>query len=116
MRMPGWLAAFMLRRGMLAEIAVVGRRSGVERRAIVNKRAAPDGGYYVVAGGPDHQWALNLRAAGRCTLTLKGKRGRYIARELDGAEREAAARALTPPFADPAKAIRGPVFRLDREA
>lgn len=113
MQMPGWMARAMLRLGMLAEITVVGRKSGVERTAIVNKKAAPGGGYYVAAADDTHQWALNLRAAGRCKLTMKGQAAEYTAAELVGDERTAAAKTLAPPFTDVDKAIGGPVFHLD---
>ena len=113
MEMPGWMARLMLRTGTLAQISVVGRRSGLERTAIVNKKPAPGGGFYVGAGDDGHQWARNLRAAGRCRLTLKGRTADYVATELEGEERMSAARSLAPPFTNPDESIRGPVFRLD---
>lgn len=112
--MPGWMARFMLWRGTLAELTVVGRVSGLERTAIVNKAAAPGGGWYVAAGDETHQWAHNLRAAGRCRFSVRGDVGDYVATELEGEERMEAARALAPPFARGSVAPRGPVFRLDR--
>lgn len=113
MQMPRLMAALMVRLGMLAEITVVGRRSGRERSAVINKHALPDGRYLVGAGDQGHQWALNLRAARRCRLTTRGRTVEYLATELDGQERATATRALAPPFADPARTMRGPVFRLD---
>jgi deazaflavin-dependent oxidoreductase (nitroreductase family) len=114
MEMPGWMASAMLRLGMLAQITVVGRKSGLERTALINKRAGPDGSYLVAAGGEDHQWARNLRAAGRCKLTVKGATREYAAIELEGEERAAAAKSLAPPFTDAGKAVSGPVFRLEQ--
>jgi deazaflavin-dependent oxidoreductase (nitroreductase family) len=113
MEMPGWMASAMLRLGMLAQITVVGRKSGLERTAIVNKKSAPGGGYYVVAGDESHQWARNLRAAGRCKLTVKGATAELSATELEDDERLAAARSLAPPFTSADKAVAGPIFRLD---
>ena len=113
MQMPGWMAKFMQRTGLLAQITVVGRKSGLERTAIVNSKPAPGGGFYVAAGDDSHQWAQNLRAAGRCRLMVRRHGADYVATELEGEQRASAARILAPPFADPAKSIRGPVFRLD---
>ncbi len=112
MEMPGWMASMMLRMGMLAEITVVGRKSGLERTAMINKKVMVDGSVLVAAGGEEHQWARNLRAAGRCKLTIKGQTAEYTAAELAGDERLSAAKSLAPPFADPAKSVAGPVFRL----
>ena len=45
--MPAWMAKAMLRLGMLAEITVVGRTSGVERQVWVDMGTAPGGGSFV---------------------------------------------------------------------
>lgn len=113
MEMPRPMAALMLRLGLLAEITVVGRKSGRSRTTVVNQKALPGGSYLVGAGDDSHQWALNLRAAGRCRLSVRGGTMDYVATELEGEERATATRALAPPFADPVRTIRGPVFRLD---
>ncbi len=114
MQMPTPIARAMVRLGVLARITVVGRNSGVERSVIVNQAAAPDDGLYVAAGRGDSQWALNLRAAGRCTVNRKGTRHGYLATELQGAERDRAVEALAPPFTRGSARIKGPAFRLTR--
>jgi deazaflavin-dependent oxidoreductase (nitroreductase family) len=112
--MPRLVARAMLRMGIwVGEITVVGRKSGQERTAIVQKAAAPGGSYYV-AGQASHQWALNVRAAGRCRFAVRGHLADYDAVELEGEERAAAVRALAPPFSGAGFTIDGLVFRLDR--
>lgn len=102
----------MVRFGMLAEITVMGRASGKPRSAVVNKAQAPGGGWYVAAGTPDHQWAHNLQAAGRCRLRVGGRAAEYAARELSGEEYAQAVRKLAPPFGKDRVAITGPAFHL----
>ncbi len=112
MEMPGWMAKAMLRMGMLAEITVVGRKSGAERTAWINKKDAPGGGYYVAAGNESAQWAKNLQAVGRCRLKVKGVEKAFVAAEIDGDKRTVAVKALAPPFAGDRMGITGPAFRL----
>ena len=116
MEMPGWMAKVMLRMGMLGEITVVGRKSGVERTAWINKKDAPGGGYHIAAGNEKDQRAKNLQAAGRCRLEVKGVENEYVATELVGDERTAALKGLAPPFAGDRMGITGPAFRLTNAA
>ena len=83
------------------------------RTALVNKAAAPGGGYYVAAGDDTHQWAKNLRVSGRCLLRVKRRAAEYVATELLGDEYAAAVKALAPPIGGSRNAITGPAFRLD---
>ena len=95
-RPPSWVTAFnpisrfLLRVGVPlgpnALITVTGRKSGVPRTAPVaiideaNRR-------WVWAPWGEAQWAQNLRAAGRATVTVRRKEEHVTARELDHAER-----------------------------
>jgi deazaflavin-dependent oxidoreductase (nitroreductase family) len=102
----------MVRFGVLAEITVVGRSSGRPRTAVINKSAAPGGGWYVAAGKDSHQWARNHQAAGRCRLRVGGTEAEYVARELSGDEYAEAVKKLAPPFARDRVTITGPAFHL----
>ncbi len=74
---------------------------------------APDGGYLVAAGDPDADWARNLEADARCTVTVSGATVEAIAEPLDGAERNAAITALILKYGTPAERLGlGPAFRL----
>ena len=83
--LPHWFGAPVI------VIEVVGRRSGVPRRnPLVYAR---DGDAFVVVAanaGADRvpSWFLNLRAAGRATLLLHGRRIPVAAEVARGAERE----------------------------
>jgi deazaflavin-dependent oxidoreductase (nitroreductase family) len=102
----------MVRFGVLAEITVVGRTSGQPRSAVINKAAAPGGGWYVASGKGSHQWCRNLQAAGRCRLRVGRTEAEYTARELAGDEYAEAVRKLAPPFGTDRFAITGPAFHL----
>ncbi len=113
MQMPDRMGRVMVGLGLLAEITVTGRSSGQPRTALVNKAAAPGGGYYVAAGDDTHQWAKNLRVSGRCLLRVKRRAAEYVATELLGDDYAAAVKALAPPIGGSRNAITGPAFRLD---
>jgi deazaflavin-dependent oxidoreductase (nitroreductase family) len=102
----------MVRIGVLAEITVPGRTSGLPRTAVINKAAAPGGCWYVASGKASHQWCRNLQAAGRCRLRVGGRVADYVARELSGEEYAEAVRRLAPPFGKERFAITGPAFHL----
>jgi deazaflavin-dependent oxidoreductase (nitroreductase family) len=102
-------------------LTVVGRRSGISRRTPV--LFVPYGAGQLIAGsnfgGPKQPaWVGNLRAAGRATVTVDGLSRDVVARELSGAEREAAWAQLLrtwPNYARYAERTSRviPVFRLD---
>jgi hypothetical protein len=74
---------------------------------------SPDGGYLVAAGDPDADWARNLEADPRCTITVSGATVDAVAEPLDGAERNAAITALILKYGTPSEGLgRGPAFRL----
>jgi hypothetical protein len=74
---------------------------------------APDGDYLVAAGDPDADWARNLEAEPRCTVTVSGGTVGAVAEPLDGVERNAAITALILKYGTPAERLgRGPAFRL----
>jgi hypothetical protein len=74
---------------------------------------APDGGYFVAAGDPDADWARNLEADPRCTVTVSGATVDAIAEPLDAAEHNAAITALILKYGTPSERLGlGPAFRL----
>jgi F420H(2)-dependent quinone reductase len=74
---------------------------------------ALDDGYLVAAGDPGADWARNLEADPRCTVTISEATMEAIAEPLDGAERNAAITALILKYGTPAERLgRGPAFRL----
>jgi len=108
------------------ELVVVGRRSGVERKVLVQLIESGNC-LYVAEPGQRSQWADNLNAAGRATVVYwDGRRTSVTAAELPpGAERDKALDSM--PNNQPAplrflyrRARRhigevGRVFRLDPE-
>jgi deazaflavin-dependent oxidoreductase (nitroreductase family) len=79
------------------ELVVVGRRSGVERRMLVQMIETSDGGLYVLEpSGFKSHWANNLAAAGRASINYWGGRKVAVtATELPhGPERDAAVAAM----------------------
>jgi hypothetical protein len=69
----------------------------------------------VAAGDPDADWARNLEADERCTISVSGRSFEAVAEPLDGAARNAAIGALILKYGTPAERLgRGPVFRLRR--
>jgi deazaflavin-dependent oxidoreductase (nitroreductase family) len=73
-------------------LETTGRTSG-QPRTVGLSYMVDGGSYYVVASyaGEDRDpaWALNLRATPRADVTVGGTTTMVVARELDGAEREA---------------------------
>jgi len=75
----------------------------------------PDGSWRVAAGDPEADWALNLRAAPRCRVTVGESVVDALAEELDGREHAATVRDLILKYGTPAERLgRGPAFRLRR--
>jgi deazaflavin-dependent oxidoreductase (nitroreductase family) len=146
-RAPGWvtifgpIAKFLLAArvplGFNGLITIRGRTSGMPRTtpvAIIDV----SGRRWVWAPWGDVQWVRNLRAAGRATITVRGRKVEVRATELDAVERVAYFRDVLCPVArgipfglrfirivdgvdlnDPLEAAKGrPVFELhpDRPA
>jgi deazaflavin-dependent oxidoreductase (nitroreductase family) len=98
--------------GKAALIEPRGRTSGRIARAHVGFVDAPDGSI-VVAAGPGAQWAANLLAEARCTVTVGERSFRGIAEPLEGAEFGAAVRDLILRYGTPAERLgSGPAFRI----
>jgi deazaflavin-dependent oxidoreductase (nitroreductase family) len=113
LRAPRWVTLFnpISRRllgagvplGPNALLTVAGRRSGVPRTtplAIINR----GGRRWVWAPWGDSDWVKNLRAAGRATLSVRGRSEEVMASELNDGERVAFFRDVLAPYAG---AIRG---------
>ncbi len=99
--------------GKVALLETVGRTSGKKFQSAVGFVEADDGALYVAAGSDSADWALNLRAQPRCLATVGDRAAGYIAREIDGAERNGAVASLILKYGTPAERLgRGPVFRL----
>jgi deazaflavin-dependent oxidoreductase (nitroreductase family) len=108
LRAPRWVTAFnpVSRRvlgagvplGPNALLTVPGRRSGVPRTtplAIIDR----SGHRWVWAPWGDSDWVKNLRAAGRATLSVRGRTEEVTAYELDDHERIAFFRNVLAPYA-----------------
>ena len=67
-------------------MTIPGRKSGLPRTAAVAIIPAA-GSRWVWAPWGEVHWVLNLRAAGRATINLRGRTEEVTARELDAAER-----------------------------
>jgi hypothetical protein len=75
-----------------------------------------DHSYLVAAGDPDADWARNLDADARCTITVSGASFEAVAEPLDAAASNAAIGALILKYGTPAERLgRGPAFRLRRQ-
>jgi deazaflavin-dependent oxidoreductase (nitroreductase family) len=102
-------------------LTVAGRKSGLPRSTPV--LFVPYGDSQLVAGsnfgGPKQPvWVVNLRAAGRATVTVDGTSRDVVAHELAGEEREAAWAQMLQTWPNYAKYAERtsrviPVFRLD---
>jgi deazaflavin-dependent oxidoreductase (nitroreductase family) len=98
--------------GKAALIESRGRVTGRTARAHVGFVDGPDGSL-VVAAGLGAQWAANLLADPKCTVTVGGRSFHGIAEPLDGAELAAAIRELILRYGTPAERLgSGPAFRI----
>jgi deazaflavin-dependent oxidoreductase (nitroreductase family) len=79
-------------------ITVPGRTTGQPRTTPV-AIIEVDGRRWVWAPWGDVHWVLNLRAAGRATITVRRRSEEVTARELDAAERVTFFRDVLTPFA-----------------
>lgn len=99
--------------GVVAVVETRGRVSGLPARAAVGFLQEADGSLVVAAGDPDADWALNLGAEPRCTVTIGERSMGVLAEPLEGAERNAAIAGLILRYGTPSEGLgRGPVFRL----
>jgi deazaflavin-dependent oxidoreductase (nitroreductase family) len=92
-----------------------GRKTGRTVRAAVGFAENTDGTMFIAATEPTTNWALNLEADERCTVTLEGLAFDARAEAVEGAARNAAVASLILKYGTPAERLgRGPVFRLRR--
>ena len=99
--------------GKVALLEARGRSSGRPVRAAVGFVEEADGSLLVAAGEPDADWALNLVATPRVTVTIGERTAPYEATELAGGEANDAVTALILRYGTPAERLgRGLVFRL----
>jgi len=101
--------------GKVAIVETRGRSSGRPARTAVGFWQSADGTLYTAAGSQAADWALNLRADSRCTVTIGEQTADYEAVEVEDDERSAALRELILKYGTPAERLGlGPVFRLSR--
>ena len=90
-----------------------GRVSGREVAAAVGYVEEPDGSLLVAAGDPDADWARNLDADPRCSVTIGGRSWSATAEPAYGAVAAGAVARLILRYGTPAEKLgQGPVFRL----
>ncbi|MFL5681133.1 MAG: nitroreductase family deazaflavin-dependent oxidoreductase [Chloroflexota bacterium] len=103
----------LARDGKAVIVATTGRTSGRPARAAVGFVEHEDGSIVVAAGDPSADWALNLFADPRCTVTLRDRTWPATADVLEGSERNRAIADLILRFGTPAERLgSGPAFRL----
>jgi deazaflavin-dependent oxidoreductase (nitroreductase family) len=90
-RRPVWFAVRVLNPlvrwlGAASTLHVPGRISGRRRRVPLNV-VDLDGGRYLVSVRGQTEWVRNLRTAGHCTLSRRGRRDRYRVVEVSGEQR-----------------------------
>ena len=99
--------------GKVAAIETRGRVSGRAVITTVGFVEEPDGSLLVAAGDSGADWAANLRADPRCDVRIGTLRGRFIAEELDDADKPAAITGLILKYGTPSERLgAGPAFRL----
>ena len=79
-------------------VTIRGRKSGLPRTAAIAVLEA-SGRRWVWAPWGEVNWVRNLRAAGRATITIRGRDEDVLATELDAAQRLAFFRDVLGPFA-----------------
>ena len=73
----------------------------------------PDGSLLVAAGDPDADWARNLEADPRCTVTIGERSFAALAEPLEATEAARAVAGLILRYGTPSEGLgRGPAFRL----
>ena len=97
----------------MALVETRGRRTGRTVRVAVGFIAQPNGTILVAAGEPDADWAENLQAEPRCSVTVGDRRFEAEAEPLEDGDRARAIRELILRYGTPAERLgRGPAFRL----
>ncbi len=111
--MSGPLETRLVESGRVARLETRGRRSGDRVAAVVGFVEEPDGSILVAAGDPGADWARNLVADARCTVTVGEITRSCVADELAGDDRSRAIRALILRYGTPSERLgSGPAFRL----
>jgi deazaflavin-dependent oxidoreductase (nitroreductase family) len=101
--------------GKVLLIETRGRKTARVVRTAVGFVEDADGSLLIAATEPLTNWALNLEADPRATVTLEDRSFSVTAEAIDGAARNAAIAALILKYGTPAERLgRGPVFRLRR--
>lgn len=102
--------------GRYVRIRTVGRHTGEPRDVtvgFVESETGPVGALVVAAGEPDADWALNLLADPRCTVSIGEGPWQADAEPLDGPDHGRAIRSLILRYGTSAEGLgRGPSFRL----
>ena len=100
--------------GKVALLETTGRKSSKPIKTAVGFVDGETGIIQVAAGSEASDWALNLRASPRCTVTIGDRVGQYMASEIEeGADRSRVLVELVLKYGTPAEKLgRGPVFRL----
>ena len=83
----GILRPMWMRVGLAVVLEVPGRRTGKPAHVTVIPWEV-DGTVYLMSQYGVSNWVLNLRAAGRGELRIKGRRQAFTAIEVDGDERD----------------------------
>lgn len=90
-----------------------GRISGRPRPVAVGYLEEPDGSLLVAAGDPEVDWARNLEADPRCTVTVGERTWDAVAEALGPTEAARAVTGLILRYGTPSEGLgRGPAFRL----
>ena len=101
--------------GKVALLETRGRTTGNAVRTAVGFVEELDGSLIVAAGTDGADWALNLRANPRVTVTIGEEAADYDANELLDDEQSRAVTLLILKYGTPAERLgRGPAFRLTR--
>jgi deazaflavin-dependent oxidoreductase (nitroreductase family) len=101
--------------GRVARLETTGRVTGSPARATVGFVERADGALLVAAGSASADWALNLLASPRCTVTVGTSSWACVAEPLGGADHAAAVRELILRYGTPSEGLgSGPSFALVR--
>ena len=99
--------------GTVARLQTRGRVSGRPIDVAVGYLEEADGSVLVAATSPDADWARNLEADPRCTVSIGSDARACIAESIDGPERARVVRELVLRYGTPAERLgSGPAFRL----
>ncbi len=103
----------LVRWGKVITLETRGRRSGLPRRVTIGFVDERDGTLLVAAADDATSWAANLAAEPACHVERDGRRARYLALALEGADHATAVSALILKYGTPSERLGGgPAFRL----